>query len=64
MTIRDNVDAVHRPLTEDLKAMHLKAVIGFSMGAQQASTPPSTRFTRSGSDRDGRLSTSKAQANF
>jgi len=29
-------DAVHRPLTEDLKAAHLKAVIGFSMGAQQA----------------------------
>jgi homoserine O-acetyltransferase len=36
MTIRDNVDAVHRPLTQDLKATHLKAVIGFSMGAQQA----------------------------
>lgn len=36
MTIRDNVEAVHRLLTEDLKVMHLKAVIGFSMGAQQA----------------------------
>src|SRR5437763_11531556 len=37
MTIRDNVDAVHRLLTEDLKVTHLKAVIGFSMGGQQAS---------------------------
>src|SRR6266850_5682186 len=36
MTIRDNVAAVHRLLTEDLKVTHLKAVIGFSMGAQQA----------------------------
>jgi homoserine O-acetyltransferase len=36
MTIRDNVEAVHRLLTEDLKVTHLKAVIGFSMGAQQA----------------------------
>jgi len=35
-TIRDNVDAVHRLLTEDLKLTHLRAVIGFSMGAQQA----------------------------
>jgi homoserine O-acetyltransferase len=35
-TIRDNVEAVHRLLTEDLKVTHLKAVIGFSMGAQQA----------------------------
>ncbi|MEA2756665.1 MAG: homoserine O-acetyltransferase/O-succinyltransferase, partial [Aliidongia sp.] len=35
-TIRDNVDAVHRLLTEDLKVKHLRAVIGFSMGAQQA----------------------------
>jgi homoserine O-acetyltransferase len=35
-TIRDNVNAVHRLLTEDLKISHLKAVIGFSMGAQQA----------------------------
>jgi homoserine O-acetyltransferase len=36
MTIRDNVEAVHRLLVEDLKVQHLKAVIGFSMGAQQA----------------------------
>ncbi|MGD0510652.1 MAG: homoserine acetyltransferase, partial [Candidatus Micrarchaeaceae archaeon] len=33
---RDNVQAVHQLLTEDLKVTHLKAVIGFSMGAQQA----------------------------
>jgi homoserine O-acetyltransferase len=36
MTIRDNVDAVHRLLTQELKVNHLRAVIGFSMGAQQA----------------------------
>jgi homoserine O-acetyltransferase len=36
MTIRDNVQAVHQLLTEELKVTHLKAVIGFSMGAQQA----------------------------
>ena len=36
MTIRDNVDAVHRLLTEELHVRHLQAVIGFSMGAQQA----------------------------
>ncbi len=36
MTIRDNVEAVHRLLTEDLHVKHLKAVVGFSMGAQQA----------------------------
>jgi homoserine O-acetyltransferase len=36
MTIRDNVDAVHRMLTDELHVRHLKAVIGFSMGAQQA----------------------------
>src|SRR5436305_13108381 len=36
MTIRDNVEAVHRLLTEDLKIAHLRAVIGFSMGAEQA----------------------------
>lgn len=36
MTIRDNVSAVHRLLTEELHIRHLRAVIGFSMGAQQA----------------------------
>ena len=36
MTIRDNVDAVHRLLTQDLKVTHLRAVVGFSMGAEQA----------------------------
>ncbi len=36
MTIRDNVKAVHRLLAEELHVTHLKAVIGFSMGAQQA----------------------------
>jgi homoserine O-acetyltransferase len=36
MTIRDNVQAVHQLLLEDLKITHLRAVIGFSMGAQQA----------------------------
>ncbi len=36
MTIRDNVNAVHQLLTEEFKIKHLKAVIGFSMGAQQA----------------------------
>src|SRR5579863_7818267 len=36
MTIRDNVAAVHRLLTEDLRVTHLRALIGFSMGAQQA----------------------------
>jgi homoserine O-acetyltransferase/O-succinyltransferase len=35
-TIRDNVDAVHRLLVDDLHVTHLRAVIGFSMGAQQA----------------------------
>ena len=35
-TIRDNVAAVHRLLTEELKVTHVRAVIGFSMGAQQA----------------------------
>ena len=35
-TIRDNVEAVHRLLVDDLKVTHLRAVIGFSMGAQQA----------------------------
>ncbi|HTS62282.1 MAG TPA: alpha/beta fold hydrolase [Candidatus Acidoferrales bacterium] len=36
MTIRDNVEAVHRLLTEELKITHLRALVGFSMGAQQA----------------------------
>ncbi|MGD1096239.1 MAG: alpha/beta fold hydrolase [Bryobacteraceae bacterium] len=35
-TIRDNVEAVHRLLTEELKITHLRALIGFSMGAEQA----------------------------
>src|SRR5882724_9295520 len=35
-TIRDNVNAVQRLLTEQLHVKHLRAVIGFSMGAQQA----------------------------
>lgn len=35
-TIRDNVQAVHRLLVDELKVSHLRAVIGFSMGAQQA----------------------------
>ncbi len=36
MAIRDNVEAVHRLLTEELHLTHLRALIGFSMGAQQA----------------------------
>ena len=36
MTIRDNVNAVHQLLIEELHVQHLRAVIGFSMGAQQA----------------------------
>lgn len=36
LTIRDNVKAVHQLLTEQLKISHLRAVVGFSMGAQQA----------------------------
>ncbi len=36
MTIRDNVQAVHQLLVDDLKITHLRAVIGFSMGSQQA----------------------------
>jgi homoserine O-acetyltransferase len=36
VTIRDNVAAVHQLLTQDLKITHLRAIIGFSMGAQQA----------------------------
>lgn len=35
-TIRDNVEAVHRLLTQELKVTHLRAIIGFSMGAEQA----------------------------
>ncbi len=35
-TIRDNVEAVHMLLTKELGINHLKAVVGFSMGAQQA----------------------------
>jgi len=35
-TIRDNVEAVHRLLTQELKVTHLRAVVGFSMGAEQA----------------------------
>jgi homoserine O-acetyltransferase/O-succinyltransferase len=36
MTVRDNVEAVHRLLTEELKITHVRAIVGFSMGAQQA----------------------------
>lgn len=35
-TIRDNVEAVHRLLLDDLGVTHVVAVIGFSMGAEQA----------------------------
>ena len=35
-SIRDNVEAVHRLLVEELNITHVRAVIGFSMGAQQA----------------------------
>ena len=35
-TIRDNVTVVKRLLAEDLGVTHLRAIIGFSMGAQQA----------------------------
>src|SRR5438270_7525811 len=35
-TIRDNLEAVHRLLTEELKVTHVRAIIGFSMGAEQA----------------------------
>jgi homoserine O-acetyltransferase len=35
-TIRDNVAAVHMLLTQQLGITHLKAVVGFSMGAEQA----------------------------
>ena len=36
MTIRDNVEAVHKLLVEELKITHLRAIVGFSMGAEQA----------------------------
>ena len=36
ITIRDNVAAVHKLLTEELHVTHVRAIIGFSMGAQQA----------------------------
>lgn len=36
MNIRDNVNAVYQLLTQNLKITHLRAIIGFSMGAQQA----------------------------
>jgi homoserine O-acetyltransferase len=35
-TIRDNVEAVHRLLTQEMGITHLRAIIGFSMGAEQA----------------------------
>jgi homoserine O-acetyltransferase len=35
-TIRDNVEIVHRLLTEELGIAHLRAVVGFSMGAMQS----------------------------
>jgi homoserine O-acetyltransferase/O-succinyltransferase len=35
-TIRDNIEGVHQLLTQELGVKHLQAVIGFSMGAQQA----------------------------
>ena len=36
VSIRDNVEVVHRLLIDSLKLTHLRAVVGFSMGAQQA----------------------------
>jgi homoserine O-acetyltransferase len=36
MTIRDNVNAVHRLIVEGLEITHLRAIIGYSMGAEQA----------------------------
>ena len=36
IAIRDNVEAVHRLLTRELGLTHLRAIVGFSMGAQQA----------------------------
>jgi|SRR5579871_2534330 len=36
MTIRDNVEAVHHLLVDELHVTHLRALVGFSMGAEQA----------------------------
>lgn len=36
IAIRDNVEAAHRLLTGELGVPHLRAVVGFSMGAEQA----------------------------
>jgi homoserine O-acetyltransferase len=36
IAIRDNVKAAYRLLSEELGVRHLRAVVGFSMGAQQA----------------------------
>ena len=36
VAIRDNVEAARRLLTSELGVTHLRAVVGFSMGAQQA----------------------------
>jgi homoserine O-acetyltransferase len=36
LSIRDNVRAIHRLLTEGLGLRHVRAVLGYSMGAQQA----------------------------
>src|SRR5215470_9451541 len=36
MTIRDNVEAVHRLLADELRVAHVRAIVGFSMGAEQA----------------------------
>jgi homoserine O-acetyltransferase len=36
IAIRDNVEAARRLLAEELRVTHLRAVVGFSMGAQQA----------------------------
>ena len=36
IAIRDNVEAARRLLTVELGVSHLRAVVGFSMGAQQA----------------------------
>jgi homoserine O-acetyltransferase/O-succinyltransferase len=36
ISVRDNVEASYRLLTTKLQVKHLQAVVGFSMGAQQA----------------------------